>query len=149
MFVRLLAENNSGWSLWKCYKWNTVKFISNILNSKYVAWILIVLNTASSLTLSPGATAFLEKLMLESLHINQAAVTVHSNLAAGTDRKLHWIQINRHVNSKLLNLIQPISSQIHSLQFCCCVLPTGNGLESLILRSLSGMLIFQTYLSGS
>lgn len=32
----------------------------NILDSKYVAWILAVLNTASSLTLSPSATAFLE-----------------------------------------------------------------------------------------
>lgn len=60
LFVRLPAENNTGWSPWKFYKWNTVKFVSNILDSKYVAWILAVLNTASGLTLSPSATAFLE-----------------------------------------------------------------------------------------
>lgn len=38
------------------------------------------------------------------------SVIVYSNLTAGRDRKLHWTQINRHVNNKLLNLIQSISS---------------------------------------
>lgn len=37
-------------------------------------------------------------------------VIVYSNLTASRDRKRHWTQINRHVNSKLLNLILPISS---------------------------------------
>lgn len=54
-------------------------------------------------------------------------------------------QINRHVNSKLLNLMQPVSSRAHSLQFCCCVPLAGNSLGSLTLRSLSGMLILQAF----
>lgn len=57
LFVFLLAERLVD-DLF--YKWNTVKFISNILDSKYVGWILVVLNTVSSLALSPSATAFLE-----------------------------------------------------------------------------------------
>jgi len=51
-------------------------------------------------------------------------VIVYSNLTAGRDRKRRCTQINRDVNSKLLNLILPISSQ--STEFAILLLgPSG------------------------
>lgn len=114
LFVLLPAENNTGWSLWKCYKWNTGKIYKQHFRQQICCLDFSSLNHCKQLNLIsqchclPGVI----DAWSPQFHISQATMLLYTAiwLLAGTGNCTEPRSIDMST-VKQLNLIRPISSR--------------------------------------